>query len=498
VNKILLNKDHFIILTECIRKRKGADLTFYQLKYNRNNIFISENAFLASRIKDKGDDLSKRLKKITCRISVKKAMDAEWEGLLGQGETPKIEPIKEPQLLSWRIIPDNIKLSKDSLLEKNIEWLFEQVLDASGIYFYEKGRGSHGSERHRGSGNLDGARGGSGSSDDSGGADGSSGDTGNRCKGRGVIVGSRRDRGGRSSVLLTAGIDVVSLDIKEVHLSRRIKGKTASIEQDEIHNRTMLWLGINNFKKIKNCTLGCIGAGGMMNPFIISAMHHGFERFIIIDDDKLEASNLNRFIGAEKKDIGKYKAALLKKVIERYNQDASVEIMNEKFPFSRTESLICLSDIIVVGVDNDFTRFNAQMLGLTLNKTIFDMAGGIYLKDSASLSPGIDERGGQVRVSVPGHGCLVCMGLDPSQIVNFKREELDKRRGYIAGTDLTPPSVVTLNQTIASLCLRMVVSYITGCGLPSLHIKYDEKNLRLYSVTVERAKDCPLCGVLSR
>ena len=264
--------------------------------------------------------------------------------------------------------------------------------------------------------------------------------------------------------------------------------------EEEIHHRTLLWLGSDNMQLIKQTTLGCVGAGGLMNPFITYAMHHGFEKFVISDDDTLDASNLNRFLGAAKDDIGKHKVDIMKRSIERFNPRSSVAVLRKNIPDTECEQLLRDCDVLIAGVDNDYSRFQAQLFALKYHCALFDMGSGIFLQDPASVQPVVEEIGGQIRVYIPEAACLVCMGLDLSQLKDFQRRELEMQRGYIVGTDITPPSVVTLNTTIASLALSLLVNYISGKGLPAHHLSFDGRNFSMHKIAAERNKHCAACG----
>ena len=260
------------------------------------------------------------------------------------------------------------------------------------------------------------------------------------------------------------------------------------------HRRTLLWLGAGNMERIRKTSLCCIGAGGLMNPFVISAMHHGFRHFVLIDDDRLDDGNLNRFIGGTRGEIGTHKVRLLARMLRRFDPLISVECIAERFPSKRSVRALAACDVAVCGVDNDFTRLNAQLTSLALSRTLYDMGSGIYLRDDASLSPEVDECGGQIRIALPGGPCLACMGMDPAAAVDFTRREMDLRRGYIIGTDITPPSVITVNQTVASICLKLLVDHITGTGPVTHHLRYDHKGLALHRVRSVKNPDCPVCG----
>lgn len=265
---------------------------------------------------------------------------------------------------------------------------------------------------------------------------------------------------------------------------------------DERAHRTLLWLGKDNYGRVKGTRLFCIGAGGTMNPFITQAMHQGFEHFVIIDSDSLDASNLNRFYGGGHNDIGKNKAAVMKEIVTGFTSRADITVYENDFPGNDCWNDIAGSDIVVCGVDNVHTRYMAQLYARAFTKPLFDMGSGIFVSGAAGSGAGftVDEMGGQVKVSLPEGACLMCMGLSPGEIRDRRRMEMERRSGYINGTEVTPPGVITLNSVIASLCLTLVRDYITGKEITDNIYLYDELSHTMKHRRIGKNADCPLCG----
>ncbi len=296
-----------------------------------------------------------------------------------------------------------------------------------------------------------------------------------------------------SKIIIDGIIHESPVIIYEYNGSRYVSqgGDSGSLDMD---SRTLLWLGKGNFEKINSATVCCIGAGGVMNPFLVQAVHHGFRKFIIIDEDRLESHNLNRFMGALPGDEGKYKTEILLKYIKGLRPDAEVVVINRMFPEGESLNAMAGSDLVVAGVDSNYTRILVQLYALVFNRAFFDMGSGIFLEDDNKDFPVVDERGGQVRFLSPGGSCLACMGVDPAVVQNRGRMILEERRGYIAGTDITPPSVVTLNFAVSSICLNMAVEYLTKGFLKDNHIHYDEKEKRILKIMETPKAGCPLCA----
>jgi len=253
-----------------------------------------------------------------------------------------------------------------------------------------------------------------------------------------------------------------------------------------MEKRTLLLFGRGGMKKIRSLPIGCIGAGGLANHFITAAMHLGINSFILLDDDRLEESNLNRFLGAVKKDAGSFKTDLLKREILGLHPGGKVEVAHELFPRKESLSLLQGADVLVSAVDDDAARRLIQVYALATHRPLVDMGAGIFQNQEGR----IDEWGGQWRLSVPGGPCLACMGLSPAEADTC----LPRQKGYLAGTGITPASIVTLNMTVASQALSLMARYVVGDAPPVRHVKYDEQRMQILRISEKRSPFCPLCG----
>jgi sulfur carrier protein ThiS adenylyltransferase len=81
--------------------------------------------------------------------------------------------------------------------------------------------------------------------------------------------------------------------------------------------------------KIQQHRIGIAGAGGLGSNIAVCLVRSGFKNFEIIDNDVVEASNLNRqqyFL----EDIGKPKVLALKERLLRINTDLQIECLQER------------------------------------------------------------------------------------------------------------------------------------------------------------------------
>ena len=77
----------------------------------------------------------------------------------------------------------------------------------------------------------------------------------------------------------------------------------------------------------------------------------------IVDQDKVDLSNLNRQILHWDKDIGREKVESAKDKLQMLNQDVRIEAMEETISEKNVSDLIADCDVIVDALDNFPTRY---------------------------------------------------------------------------------------------------------------------------------------------
>ena len=84
-------------------------------------------------------------------------------------------------------------------------------------------------------------------------------------------------------------------------------------------------LGQENIKKLKNKTILVLGVGGVGGFVVESLVRSGLGNIIIVDNDIVDETNLNRQLIALKSTIGKKKVDVLEKRIKDINKDCKVD-----------------------------------------------------------------------------------------------------------------------------------------------------------------------------
>ncbi len=90
-------------------------------------------------------------------------------------------------------------------------------------------------------------------------------------------------------------------------------------------SRTELLIGKEGIARLQNAKVAVFGVGGVGGYAVEALVRSGVGSFVLVDDDRICLTNLNRQIIATRKTIGKYKVDVMKERILDINPKAHVE-----------------------------------------------------------------------------------------------------------------------------------------------------------------------------
>jgi molybdopterin/thiamine biosynthesis adenylyltransferase/rhodanese-related sulfurtransferase len=214
-----------------------------------------------------------------------------------------------------------------------------------------------------------------------------------------------------------------------------------------------------------------IGAGGLGSPASLYLAAAGVGRLGIVDDDRVDESNLQRQIAHSTERLGDWKAESAQRTIQALNPDVDVVPYLERLTSENVERILADGwDVIVDGADNFPTRYlvndAAVWHGIPL------VHGSIYRFE------------GQVTVFKPHDGpCYRCLFPQPPP------PELAPScaEGGVLGV---LPGIVGSLQALEALKLCLGV----GDSLAGRLLLFDALSTEFNEVTLRRDPNCPVCG----
>ena len=133
-------------------------------------------------------------------------------------------------------------------------------------------------------------------------------------------------------------------------------------------------IGIFGQKKLKSAKVLVLGMGGLGCPLTIYLSSLGIGTIGIVDNDKIELSNLNRQIIYNVNDIGKHKVDVAKSKIKLINKNSNIKSFKIRVNKNNIEKLIKDFDIICDGTDNFKTRLLVNDYTLKQKKILISAA----------------------------------------------------------------------------------------------------------------------------
>ena len=140
-------------------------------------------------------------------------------------------------------------------------------------------------------------------------------------------------------------------------------------------SRTELLIGKEAIKKLNDAKVAVFGIGGVGSFVVEGLVRAGIGSFILVDDDKICLTNLNRQIIATRKTVGKPKVEVAKERILEINPNAKVEIFQEFFMPDSKEILDNTIDYIVDSIDTVTAKIELVVRANKLNVPIISSMG---------------------------------------------------------------------------------------------------------------------------
>ena len=140
-------------------------------------------------------------------------------------------------------------------------------------------------------------------------------------------------------------------------------------------SRTELILGKENVNKIRQAKVAVFGLGGVGSFVVEGLTRAGVENFILVDNDTISITNLNRQLFALNSTIGENKIDVAKERILDINPNAKVEIHKE-FVIDNFDNILDKStNYIVDAIDTISAKINLVQKAKEINVPIISSMG---------------------------------------------------------------------------------------------------------------------------
>jgi molybdopterin-synthase adenylyltransferase len=213
-----------------------------------------------------------------------------------------------------------------------------------------------------------------------------------------------------------------------------------------------------------------VGAGGLGGPALAVLAASGVGRLVLVEDDAVETSNLNRQPLFGEADVGARKAAAAAARLRSLFPSAAIEARDERFGAANAVELARIADVLVDGSDNFATKFLANDAALRAGRPL--VHGGV-LRTTA-----------QLLTVVPGGlgGCLRCL---------FEAPPPEGEIPSCAQAGIVGPVAGFAGALLAAEALRLLHGE-RGAYEGRLYT-YEARRARSRFVLVRKRPGCPAC-----
>jgi molybdopterin/thiamine biosynthesis adenylyltransferase len=306
-----------------------------------------------------------------------------------------------------------------------------------------------------------------------------------------LVLGTEGFEGRIWSTGGTANVDELRQVGPEVAIHRR-SDPVVSLQDDV--DRTVRAIGEAGQRALRAVRVAIVGLGGIGSHVAQQLAHLAVGRLVLVDDDRLERSNLNRVIGGHATAVGELKVAVAARMTRATRQDIEVvEVAASALDISIAKRLRDV-DAIFCCTDTHGSRAVLNQLAYQYYVPVFDVGVRIDVRDSAVTSVR-----GRVQMVGPGLGCLVCSELlDSIQVrTDLMSEEERARDQYVVGHRESQPAVVSLNGTLASMAVTMFLGAMVGFPIQSRYQLYRADSGVVRSVRAPQNPNCVVCSATS-
>ena len=216
-----------------------------------------------------------------------------------------------------------------------------------------------------------------------------------------------------------------------------------------------------------------VGAGGLGSPVLMYLAAAGVGTIGIVDNDRVDLSNLQRQIVHASERIGAPKVESARATLAAVNPGVRVETHAVRLAADNADALVGAYDLVADGSDNFATRYLLNDVCYAERRTLV----------AAAVSPFDGQLSTFKAYLGPPHPCYRCLFREPPPPDLVPRCETAGILGAVAGV-------------IGTLQATEVLKELLGLGesLSGQLLMYDALRAGFHKVKLPRDPDCPTCG----
>lgn len=281
------------------------------------------------------------------------------------------------------------------------------------------------------------------------------------------------------------------IDVWEVGERLMLHSPMQGVSDQERDDRQVRAFGAPGQRLLRRLNFGVIGAGGTGSLECQQLAHLGATQITVIDHDLVEETNLNRLVGSIPSDVGQPKVAVAARMIRAINPDATVVPLQADIVNKEVAELISTFDFVLLCTDSHASRAVVNQVAYQYLVPVIDMGVSIIVANGA-----VSHITGRVQMLAPGLPCLTCSGALDGEAIRREMLSPEQRAAapYVQGVREPQPAVLSINSTVSSLAMTMLLGAVTPVPIKPRYQVYDGIRGRVKEMAVAVQPNCVACS----
>jgi len=229
-------------------------------------------------------------------------------------------------------------------------------------------------------------------------------------------------------------------------------------------------IGIEGQQKLLDARVLIIGMGGLGSPVAMYLAAAGVGHLVIVDDDKVDLSNLQRQITHGTRDIGRNKVESAQDSLLELNPDITITAINHRLERLELSEQADAADVVIDGTDNFSTRF---LINEVCVATHTPLVSGAAIR--------LDGQVAVFRNDLDDSPCYHCLYKDEGE-----EQQTCSENGVIA------PLVGIIGSMQALEAIKVLVGF--GEDLSGRLLILDAALMEWRSLKLKKDPQCPVCN----
>ncbi|HQQ61994.1 MAG TPA: molybdopterin-synthase adenylyltransferase MoeB [Pseudomonadales bacterium] len=231
--------------------------------------------------------------------------------------------------------------------------------------------------------------------------------------------------------------------------------------------------GIEGQERLQRARALVVGAGGLGCPAALYLAASGVGHIVIVDDDTVDASNLQRQLAHTTADIGRTKVSSLADSMQAINPHIFVEPMVRRLQQEALQEQVAMADVVLDCTDN----FHAR---LAINRACVmhrrPLVSGAAIRNAGQLAVF------NLHINSPCYACLY-------------GEQDDDENLTCSESGVFAPLVGIIGAMQAAEALKILSGY--GESMDGYLMVIDVGTMEWRKLTLHKDPSCAVCGALS-